>query len=95
MKKIVFLFIMLLPARFSFAVDVTIPDVNFKNALLANPTDAYINKELIYAQIKSGQLEKASATCKNALAICQDKTYNAENCYNLLIGGGVAVHREG
>jgi tetratricopeptide (TPR) repeat protein len=55
-----------------------------RNALVSNPTDAYINKELIYAQIKSGQLDKASESCKNAISVCKDKTYNAENCYNLL-----------
>jgi len=55
-----------------------------QNALETNPTDAYINKELIYAQIKSGQLDKASESCKRAIAVCTDKTYNGENCYNLL-----------
>ena len=55
-----------------------------QNALEKNPTDAYINKELIYAQIKSGQLDKASESCKKAIAVCTDKTYNGENCYNLL-----------
>jgi len=55
-----------------------------QNALETNPADAYINKELIYAQIKSGQLDKAAESCKKALAVCTDKTYNGENCYNLL-----------
>lgn len=55
-----------------------------KDALKANPQDAYTNKELIYALIKSGQLDKASESCKKAIAICTDKTYNGENCYNLL-----------
>ncbi len=55
-----------------------------RNALETNPTDAYINKELIYAQIKSGQLDKASESCKKAIAVCTDKSYNGENCYNLL-----------
>jgi len=49
-----------------------------------NPKDAYTNKELIYALIKSGQLDQAAVTCKNAIAVCEDKTYNGENCYNLL-----------
>lgn len=53
-------------------------------ALGNNPKDAYTNKELIYAQVKSGQLDKASESCKNAIAVCTDKTYNGENCYNLL-----------
>jgi len=55
-----------------------------QNTLETNPTDAYINKELIYAQIKSGQLDKASESCKKAIAVCTDKSYNGENCYNLL-----------
>ncbi|MEO6948342.1 MAG: hypothetical protein ABI123_01830 [Ginsengibacter sp.] len=54
------------------------------DALKANPRDAYTNKELIYAEIKSGQLDKASGSCKNAIAICTDTKYNGENCYNLL-----------
>jgi tetratricopeptide (TPR) repeat protein len=53
-------------------------------ALKDNPTDAYANKELIYALIQSGQLDKAARSCKNAIAICTDKTYNGENSYNLL-----------
>jgi len=55
-----------------------------QSALQTSPTDAYINKELIYAQVKSGQLDKASESCKWALTVCNDKSYNAENCYNLL-----------
>lgn len=55
-----------------------------KDALKANPQDAYTNKELVYALIKLGQLDKASESCKNTIAVCADKTYNGENCYNLL-----------
>jgi tetratricopeptide (TPR) repeat protein len=55
-----------------------------QGALEQDPADAYTNKELIYAQIKSGQLDKAAESCKKALVLCKDKTYNAENCYNLL-----------
>jgi tetratricopeptide (TPR) repeat protein len=57
-----------------------------KNALEVNPRDAYTNKELIYAQIKSGRIEEAAESCKKALEICTDKTYNGENCFNLLQG---------
>ncbi|MEI9958949.1 MAG: hypothetical protein WDM90_22145 [Ferruginibacter sp.] len=35
-----------------------------QDALKTNSTDAYINKELIYAQIKLGQLDKAAESCK-------------------------------
>lgn len=55
-----------------------------QSALGDAPTDAYVNKELIYAQIKLGQLDKAAESCKAAIAKCTDQSYNAENCYNLL-----------
>jgi tetratricopeptide (TPR) repeat protein len=55
-----------------------------KNALETNSTDAYLNKELIYAQLKLGQLDVAAESCKRAIAVCTDKTYHGENCYNLL-----------
>jgi tetratricopeptide (TPR) repeat protein len=55
-----------------------------QNALEENPADAYTNKELIYAQLKLGQLENAAVSCQKAIKICTDKTYNGENCYNLL-----------
>ena len=64
--------------QFDSAISVLI------DALKLNPTDAYTNKELIYAEIKSGQLAKASASCKNAITVCTDTRYNGENCYNLL-----------
>jgi len=55
-----------------------------QNILETKPADAYVNKELIYAQMKSGQMDKAAESCTKAIKICTDKTYNAENCYNLL-----------
>lgn len=55
-----------------------------EGSLKESPTGAYTNKELIYAQIKSGQLEAAAESCKKAIAVCTDKTYHGENCYNLL-----------
>ncbi len=58
--------------------------LELQSALEENPTDAYVNKELIYAQIKSGQLEIAAENCKKVIQTCKDKTYNGENCYNLL-----------
>jgi tetratricopeptide (TPR) repeat protein len=58
--------------------------VVLQNALETNPTDAYTNKELIYAQVKTGNLDKAAESCKKAIAVCTDTTYNGENCYNLL-----------
>lgn len=55
-----------------------------KDALKVNPTDAYTNKEFVFAQIKSGRLDDAARSCKNAIAVCTDQTYNGEICYNLL-----------
>jgi tetratricopeptide (TPR) repeat protein len=55
-----------------------------QNALKEKPADPYINKELVYALTESGQQEKAAESCKAAIAICTDKTYNGEMCYNLL-----------
>ncbi len=54
------------------------------SVLQDNPADAYTNKELIFAQVKLGQLENAAESCRRALIACKDTTYNAENCYNLL-----------
>ncbi|UAY51506.1 tetratricopeptide repeat protein [Ferruginibacter albus] len=53
-------------------------------ALKQDPTDAYTNKELVYAQLESGDVDKAAESCKHAIATCTDKSYNGENCYNLL-----------
>lgn len=55
-----------------------------QKALAAAPTDAYTNKELVYALLKSGQLDKAAVACKNAITVCTDSQFNMENCYNLL-----------
>jgi tetratricopeptide (TPR) repeat protein len=55
-----------------------------QTVLVKDSMDAYMNKELIYAQIKSNQLDIAAESCKRAMKICNDTTYNGENCYNLL-----------
>lgn len=57
-----------------------------ENALAADPSDAYTNKELVFAEIKDGQLDKAAESCKKAIEVCKDQSYNGENCYNLLHG---------
>lgn len=57
-----------------------------QDALLADPTDAYTNKELVYAQIKNGQFDKAAESCRKAIEVCKDQSYNGENCYNVLHG---------
>lgn len=55
-----------------------------KLALVKEPLDAYTNKELVYALVKFGQLDYASISCKRAISMCTDKSYNGEMCYNLL-----------
>lgn len=60
--------------------------VVLEEALKTNPTDAYMNKELIYAQAKTDQLDQAIISFNNALEVCKDKTYDAENAYQILYG---------
>lgn len=55
-----------------------------QEVLKTNYTDAYLHKELVYAETKSGQLEKAAESCRKAMTVCTDKTYHGEMCYNLL-----------
>ncbi|MBL7703395.1 MAG: hypothetical protein JNM14_14180 [Ferruginibacter sp.] len=55
-----------------------------KEALKTKPADAYSYKELIYAYINSGQLHKAAESCEKAIEVCIDRSYNGENCFNLL-----------
>ena len=55
-----------------------------RSALVATPLDAYVHKELVYAYVKSGQLDSAAISCKNAIAVCTDKSYHGEMCYNLM-----------
>lgn len=53
-------------------------------ALEKYPAHAYVNKEFIFAQLKSGQVDKAAESCLKAIRVCKDTTYNGENCYNIL-----------
>ncbi len=55
-----------------------------QEALETNPTDAYVYKELIFAQIHAQQIDKAVESCKKAIAVCNSVNYHAENCYNIL-----------
>ena len=38
----------------------------------------------MYAQINSGEIAKAEKSCKKAIAVCTDQSYNDENCFNVL-----------
>jgi len=57
-----------------------------QKAIKSNPSDAYINKELIFAQAKGGHLDNAAKNCRKVVKELSDKTYNAENAYNVLQG---------
>ncbi|MBX7153382.1 MAG: hypothetical protein K1X91_00375 [Bacteriodetes bacterium] len=50
----------------------------------SNPTDAYVNKEYIYTISKSDVVDKAVTQYYKSIDTIEDKSYNAENCYNIL-----------
>ncbi len=56
-----------------------------KKLIEKHPTDAYINKELVYALTKSDNLEEAEKACEKAIKMCDDTEYNKEMYYNLLV----------
>ncbi|WP_433834233.1 tetratricopeptide repeat protein [Flavobacterium anhuiense] len=64
--------------RYQDAVEI------LKEAIKNNPLDAYINKEFIYAEVKNGNLEEAKKVCRKVFKEVKDKSYNAENAYNIL-----------
>jgi tetratricopeptide (TPR) repeat protein len=53
-------------------------------ALIEDSTDAYTNKEYIFALVKLGKLDEAKEACIIAFKRCSDPKYNGENAYNLL-----------
>ena len=55
-----------------------------KEALKLEPNNAYVYKELLYSQIHNNQLEDAIATYDKIINGIADKTYNAENAFNIL-----------
>ena len=52
--------------------------------LKINPTNAYVNKEYIYTISKTKYIEKATNQFLKSVETIKDKTYNAENCFNIL-----------
>jgi hypothetical protein len=48
------------------------------------PSDAYINKEYIFTISKTNDVEKATAQYFKYKDVLKDKSYNAENCFNIL-----------
>ncbi len=55
-----------------------------KEAVALDPNNAYINKELLYAFIHNKQLEKAIDLYHKIIKEVPDKTYHAENAFNIL-----------
>jgi tetratricopeptide (TPR) repeat protein len=55
-----------------------------KEEIKIKPTDAYVNKEYIYTISKTENIEKATKQYLKSLEIIKDKTYNAENCFNIM-----------
>ncbi|MDX1830138.1 MAG: hypothetical protein R3342_11390 [Lutibacter sp.] len=49
-----------------------------------NPADAYVNKEYIYSYSKTDNIDKAITQYNKSLKTVKDKTYNAENCFNIM-----------
>ena len=52
--------------------------------LAIHPTNAYVNKEYIYTVSKTDQIEKAVNQYNLSLQSIEDKTYHAENCFNIM-----------
>jgi len=55
-----------------------------QTSLKNDSTDAYIYKELIYAQIKSDKMSDATVTFDSAIKACKNTEYNGENAFNIL-----------
>lgn len=66
--------------RYNDAVEV------LQEALKIQPNDAYINKELIFSQSKLNKIDVAESSFRKALKLCEDKTYNAENAFQIVQG---------
>ncbi|MGC4103770.1 tetratricopeptide repeat protein [Ferruginibacter sp.] len=49
-----------------------------------NPTNAYVNKEYIYTVTKTKNIDKATTQFLKSITTIKDRTYNAENCFNIL-----------
>jgi tetratricopeptide (TPR) repeat protein len=52
--------------------------------LKQDPSNAYVNKEYIYTITKTENIERATEQYHKSLTLVKDKTYNAENCFNIL-----------
>jgi len=52
--------------------------------LRTNNSDAYVSKEYIYTFSKNGKIDKAIKQYKTAKKTIKDKTYDVENCFNIM-----------
>lgn len=52
--------------------------------IIANSSDAYVNKEYIYTLSKNNKIDKAVNQFEKSIKTLKDKQYNAENCFNIL-----------
>lgn len=66
--------------KYEDAVDI------LNEALKIEPQNSYVNKELIFSQVKLKQVDVAEASFRKALKVCEDKTYNAENVFQIVQG---------
>ena len=66
--------------RYDDAVEI------LKEALKTEPKDAYTYKELIYSQAKLNKIDLAESSFRKALNLCDEKTYNAENAFQIIQG---------
>jgi tetratricopeptide (TPR) repeat protein len=55
-----------------------------EDEIKTNSSDAYVNKEYIYALTKNSNIDKAVNQFETSIKVLQDKQYNAENCFNIL-----------
>lgn len=64
--------------QFQKAIDI------LKLAQKNEPKNAYINKEVLYAQVKNKQIEDAFKTYEYIVKNVEDTTYHSENAFNIL-----------
>lgn len=54
-----------------------------ESTIANEPTNCKLYKELAFAQMHSGLLEKAAATCKKGIALCTDNRTKSQIAYNI------------
>ena len=54
-----------------------------EGALQTTPNECYLYKELSYAQMHIGQLDKAAVSCKKGIELCSEKPMKCEIAFNL------------